>query len=234
MPVRPRIAPAGWIFHVLNRANGKGSLLFERSACYRDFMSIAIDAVATDSMQVLAYALMPNHWHLLLRPQREGDLSRFMHRLTLNHTKRWHGSRSTTGRGHLYQDRYKSFPVCDDRYLLNVCRYIEANPLRAGLVGRAEDWLWSSAREHGAISQTAMSEDSRVRLPLEPFPILLPDNWLDVVNGNADASETESIRKSIARGSPYGEEVWSRAASEKLEIQVPAKRRGRPPKPAAA
>jgi putative transposase len=87
---------------------------------------------------------MPNHFHLVLWPRRDGDLSRFMQWLTMTHTQRWHAHRRDAGHGHLYQSRFKSFPIQTDGHFLSVCRYVERNALRARLVGRAEDWAWCS------------------------------------------------------------------------------------------
>jgi putative transposase len=93
---------------------------------------------------MLAYGVMPNHWHLVLWPRADGDVSRCVGWLTLMHTQRWHAHHHTTGTGHLYQGRFKSFPVQTDAHFLTVCRYVERNPVRAGLVPRAERWRWGS------------------------------------------------------------------------------------------
>src|SRR5262249_23193729 len=94
--------------------------------------------------RLLAFCLMPNHWHLVLWPEQDGELSRYLHRVTMTPTQRWHAHHHTTGTGPLYQGRFKSFPVQADEHLLTVCRYVERNPLGAGLVRRAEHWRWSS------------------------------------------------------------------------------------------
>ena len=96
-------------------------------------------------MRILAYCLMPNHWHFLLWPEWDDELSEFMHQMTTTHVRRWHKAHHSEGAGHVYQGPFKSFPVEDDDHLYTVCRYVERNPVRAGLVGRAEDWVWSSA-----------------------------------------------------------------------------------------
>ena len=86
-------------------------------------------------MRLLAYCLMPNHFHVLLWPREDGDLSRFMSWLTMTHTQRWHAHHRTAGTGHLYQGRFKSFSVQSAEHFLTVCRYVERNALRANLVG---------------------------------------------------------------------------------------------------
>ena len=91
-------------------------------------------------MRLLTYCLVPNHFHLLLWPREDGDLSAFMRWLTMTHTQRWHAHHSTAGTRHVYQRRYKSFPVQSGEHLLTVCRYVERNALCANLVQRAEEW----------------------------------------------------------------------------------------------
>ena len=121
-------------------------------------------------MRVLAYCFMPNHFHLLLWPRGDGDLSQFMQWLTLTHTQRWHAHHHTAGSGHLYQGRFKSFPVQSDDHFLTVCRYVERNALRAGLAVRAEDWRWGSlARWH--------INDADAEPKLSRWPIDRPKDW---------------------------------------------------------
>src|SRR5580658_3294321 len=101
---------------------------------------------------------MPNHWHLVLKPHEDRELSLFVGWLTLTHTQRWHAHRRDAGSGHVYQGRFKSFPVQADRHFLTVARYVERNPLRANLVASAADWRWSSlwVRARGAADERAL------------------------------------------------------------------------------
>ena len=139
-----RAAPGGTVYHVLNRANARMTL-FEDDGDYLAFQRVLAQACDRVGMRLLAYCVMPNHWHLVVWPRGDGDLSRFMNWLTLTHTQRWHRHRNSVGNGHVYQGRFKSFPIETSEYLLTVCRYVERNPVRAGLVTRAEQWPWSSA-----------------------------------------------------------------------------------------
>jgi hypothetical protein len=93
-------------------------------------------------MRVLAYCLLNNHFHLILRPHNDGDLSRWMQWLLTSHVRRYH--RHYHSSGHVWQGRFKAFPVQDDDHPLTVIRYVERNPLRANLVKYAERWPWSS------------------------------------------------------------------------------------------
>src|SRR5688500_3765321 len=110
MPRRARIAPGGFIYHVLNRGVGRMTL-FRSPRDYAAFLSALIDTLDAVPMRVLAFCVMPNHWHLVLWPARDGDLGRFMMRLTITHVRRWVEHRKLTGRGHVYQGRYKSFAM---------------------------------------------------------------------------------------------------------------------------
>lgn len=122
-----RAAPGGLVYHVLNRANGRQAL-FDDDGDYAAFERVLSEAQKRIAMRLLAYCVMPNHWHLVLWPHRDGDLSRFISWLTLTHTQRWHAYRQTVGTGHLYQGRFKSFVVQTDEHLMTVCRYyVERN-----------------------------------------------------------------------------------------------------------
>ena len=143
MPRRPRLATDGLVYHVLNRRVGRLPL-FEKPADYLAFEKILSEAHQRTSMRIAAYCLMPNHWHLLLWPRTDGELSEVMRWITVTHTQRWHAHRHSAGTGPVYQGRFKSFPVQTDDHFVTVARYVERNALRANLVSRAEEWRWSS------------------------------------------------------------------------------------------
>src|SRR5437016_3140771 len=109
------------VYHALNRANARMTI-FAHDEDYHAFESVLAEAVDRDRMRLLACCLMPNHWHLLFWPAGDGDLSRFVRWLTLTHTQRWHAHHHTAGSGHLYQGRFKSFPVQSDAHFWTVCR----------------------------------------------------------------------------------------------------------------
>ena len=119
-------------------------MLFEDDGDYAAFAGVLGQACERVSMRLLAYCVMPNYWHLVVWPRRDDDPSRFVNWLTLTPTQRWHQHRHTVGEGHVDQGRFTSFLVETNEYLLTVCRDVERNPVRAGLVERAEQWCWSS------------------------------------------------------------------------------------------
>jgi len=103
------------------------------------FEKILAEAHAHSRIRIAAYCLMPNHWHLLLWPRQDGDLSELLRWITINHTQRWHAHHHTAGTGPVYQGRFRSFPVQSDEHFLMIARYVERNPLRARLVRHAEN-----------------------------------------------------------------------------------------------
>ena len=164
-----RAEDGGAVFHVLNRANMRATL-FETPEDYAAFERVLQEAVERTGMRVLAYCVMPNHWHLVVWPRQDGDLSKFMGWLTLTHTQRWHASHGTVGTGHLYQGRFKSFPIQADEYFLTVCRYVERNALRANLVALAEDWAYGSL--YHRLHKTEFAQ-----AVLSKWPVPQPRQW---------------------------------------------------------
>ena len=217
-----RAATGGMVFHVLNRGNARAQI-FHKDADYEAFERILSEAKERHDMRALAYCLMPNHWHLVLWPRRDGDLSRFMGWLTLTHTQRWHAHRGTGGTGHVYQGRFKSFPVQADDHFLTVCRYVERNALRANLMKRAEQWRWCSLwrRMHG---------DAEAKKLLSDWPVRCPRDWKGWVNEPQSEQEVEALRRAIIRGSPYGEESWVERVVKRLGLEMTLRPRGRPRK----
>lgn len=216
-----RAAAGGLIYHVLNRANGRQAL-FEKPGDYEAFERVLGAARAHFRIRILAYCVMPNHWHLVLWPRHDGELSAVMAWVTLTHTQRWHAHHRSAGAGHLYQGRFKSFPVQGDEHFLTVCRYVERNALRAGLVVRAEEWRWSSLWRRTQGNQAT-------RAWLSPWPADRPPHWLTWVNEPQTDAELEALRTSVQRGRPYGAELWVRRTAGKLGLERTLRPRGRPP-----
>jgi len=234
MPRTARLAPGGVIFHVLNRANAR-STIFEDEADYAAFERVMAATIEQVGMRLLAYCVMPNHWHLVLWPRGEGDLGRFMQRLTTTHVRRWHLHRHSVGSGHLYQGTYKSFPIQEDEHLLTVCRYVERNPLRVAtankLVDRAEDWRWSSLwrRLHPRTPRHPRFPQGCDDVPvLCDWPVDRQRNWVWRVNCPESVQELEMLRLSVNRGRPYGTERWQKTTAKKLGLESTFRRRGRP------
>jgi putative transposase len=197
--------------------------LFEKVADYQAFESILRQTHEQQPMRICAYSLMPNHWHLLLWPADDGALASFMQRLTITHVRRWQQHRGYAGLGHVYQGRYKSFPVESDEHFWSVARYVERNALRAQLVVRAEEWQWSSLWCHCR----GIAED---RSLLAAWPTERPLDWVERVNQSDDPRELESLRLSVRRGRPFGQPQWQKEIAKRLGLEAAYRPRGRPPK----
>ena len=190
---------------------------------YAAFVQVLAETLDVRPMRLCSYCIMPNHWHLVLWPRDDGDLGRFMQRLSIAHVRRWQEHRRAVGTGHLYQGRYKSFPVQSDEHYLTVCRYVERNPLRANLVERAEDWRWSSL-------WLQRNGDDEAKTILSDGPVDYPRNWLQCVNRAETAEELDALRQSATRGKPFGNAPWTRRAITRLGLESSIRPRGRPRK----
>jgi putative transposase len=210
------------VYHVLNRAVARLPL-FEKPADYVAFIRVLADTLDQFPMRILAFVLMPNHWHFVLWPEGDGDLSSFCRWLTHTHSMRWHAHYHTAGTGHIYQGRFKAFPIEGDQHLYRVCRYVERNPLRANLVRRAENWRWSSLwrRLHG---------DDRPRTLLAQWPLAMPSRWVQYVHQPQTEAELESLRRSVQRGTPFGSECWLETTVARLGLEHTLRPPGRPKK----
>jgi putative transposase len=216
VPRRVRRTACGLVFHVLNRGSRKG-LLFESDADYRAFEELLVAALERFRVSLLAYCLMPNHWHFVITTPNDRELARFMHWLTATHARRWHGHRGTNGQGAVYQGRYRAIPVKADTHLLWVCRYVERNACRAGMVERAERWRWCSLW---------CRENHPTAAWLAPWPAPRPDNWLEYVNEPQTIAELEAFRRLVRDGVPFGDAEWQAS----IRAGSPPRRRGRQPR----
>ena len=220
MPRTPRADEAGGLYHALNRGNSRASI-FRKEADYEAFERILSEGLARYPVQLFCYQLMPNHWHLVLRPTQDGEMSRFLRWVTATHTMRYHAHYHTSGTGHVYQGRFKSFPIQDDAHFLTVCRYVERNALRAELTARAEDWRWGSLWRW----QQSVEPDPAL---LSPWPIPRSPHWLARVNEPLTDRELIALRRSAQRGSPFGDSAWIESTAQRLGLAPTINPRGRP------
>jgi len=221
MARKRRVALGGFVYHVLNRANDHATLFSSRRD-YQAFERILAQGIQRFGMRLLTYCLMPTHWHLLLWPREDGQLSEFTGWISMTHAQRRHAHRQTIGSGHLYQGRFKSFPIQEDGHFITVARYVERNPVRKNLVSRAEEWPWSGlwVREHHA-SKVPLHHD---------WPVPRPTPWIPFVNQPQTPAEENAIRNAIHRGIPYGESQWIQQTAKTLGIPLSSRPRGRPKK----
>jgi putative transposase len=215
MPRPGRCCDAGVVQHVMNRANRR-ERIFHDDEDYSLFINVLAASTRKFPIRLLAYCAMPNHWHLVLWPSAANVVPAYMHWLTSTHVRHYHRIHGLTGTGHLYQGRYLNVPVQTDRHVLTVLRYVEANPLRAGMVAEAQAWRWSSLSE-----STRESE----RLTVEG-PVKRPYNWLAHVN--APVEGVQRLRRAVSTGRPFGTLQWTRETAERYGLRSTLRGPGRP------
>lgn len=216
MPRTARASVGGICYHVINRGNAQMEV-FHKDGDYRVFVELIGLACQRIPMRVLAYCVMPNHFHLALWPRSDRDLGRWMQWLLTAHVRRYHQHYGSSG--HVWQGRFKAFPVEQNDHLLTVLRYIERNPLRAALVERAENWHWSSLHRwqtNGPLNG------------IDPGPVPRTRRWIEWVNQPLTATELDQIRHSVNRGTPYGSPGWVSRMAAQLGLSASLRPRGRP------
>jgi putative transposase len=220
MARKPRVSLGNICYHVLNRGNGRKTV-FHKDGDYAAFLKLMKQASERIPMRLLSYCLLPNHFHLVLWPENDGDLSKWMQWLTTAHVRRYH--RHYDSSGHVWQGRFKSFPIQSDNHLLTVMRYVERNPVRAVSipVRKAQNWMWSSIG----------TPPNGTLIPIVAAgPVPRRKDWLDWVNRPLNETERDALRMCIARGQPFGEEKWKLRTAKKLGIESSLRPRGRPRK----
>ena len=217
MPRRKRPPFDEIVLHVMNRGV-KRAPLFTLAQHFWEFERLMFETLRIAPLRILAFCLMPNHWHLVVWPRTRIELWTFMHRLTQRHAMLVHRIFGTVGEGAVYQGRYPAFPVKSDGHLLRVLRYVERNALRANLVARAEDWRWGSLWHRLAGNRGGLLADG---------PLVLPADWVERVNRADTPDELEALRRSVRLGLPYGDGAWAERLAETWSAGRPP---GRPPK----
>ena len=217
-----RVDVGGEIYHVLNRANGRVKI-FSSVKEFEHFEQLLLEGVELTGMRILAYCIMPNHWHLVLHTKNDGDLSAFMRWITTTHVRQRRVITKSVGSGHLYQGTYKSFLVESDKHLVDLIRYVEQNPLRAKLVKKAEEWQWSSLFRR----RRGLPQDKKL---LASLPTKLPSNYLESVNTVLMPVKLQIIRHSITKSAPFGTDAWSAKMIDQYNLKSTQRGQGRPKK----
>jgi len=218
MPRVERGLQDGHVYHVINRGNGRQQV-FEKDGDYKSFIDLMVAAKERHAVMVYAYCLMPNHFHLLISPEKGEDLSKWMQWLMTSHVRRYHRHHGTSG--HVWQGRYKSFIVQQDEHLLTVARYIEGNPVRAMLADSAGDWMWSSHQERVGKGEYKL---------IDQLPINQPSDWTRYVDEPITGRELERLRQCVNRQAPLGAIEWVLEICKRLGLESTIRRRGRPGK----
>ena len=212
MPRIPRGQIAGHTYHIINRGNG-GATVFHKDNDYQAFLDLLAVAKSKYPMKVLGFCLMPNHFHFVLQPLTANALSSFMQWWLTTHVRRYH--RHYQSSGHVWQGRFKSFPIQQDEHLLTVLRYIFLNPVRARLVKRADQWPWSSIRQFQMV---------------DPWPVAAPSDWTRWLEESRAEPDLARIRTCVNRQAPFGSSDWQVMIAKALGLESTFRNRGRPRK----
>ena len=220
MPRTRRADEAGGIYHALNRGNARNAIFF-KDGDYEAFERVVAEGLERYPVDLIAYQWMKNHWHMVVSPRENSAMSAFLGWVTMTHTQRYHAHNKTTGYGHVYQGRYKSFPIQDDEHFYVVCRYVERNALTAGIVARAEDWRWGSLWNWNGGDSV---------IDLSPWPTRRLPSWIQRVNDVLTKKEADAVKLSIERNRPFGTDDWIQATAKRLGLESTTRSRGRPKK----
>lgn len=224
MARQARVAPGGQVYHVLNRAVAR-LRIFETAGDYQAFERVIQEGLERHPVRLLGWVVMPNHWHLVVWPRKEGELSAFVRWVTHTHVMRWHRFHETVSTGPLYQGRFKSFMVEADGHLPTVMRYVQRNPVRGGLAERGEDWRWGSLwhqMKGGAMAECV------ARPPVEVDGGWTGQAWLERVRRAETAAELEAVRSSVKRGRPLGSAEWTQRVVRRLGLEHTVRAAHRP------
>lgn len=224
-PLRP--IEEGLIYHVINRGNNRQKV-FAKAGDFEAFLKALADLKERKPFALYGYCLLDNHFHLLLRPLAGTSISRIMQSLLISHTERYHKHHRSSG--HVWQGRFKSPVIQNDEHLLTVLRYIEANPLRAHIVERAEDYPWSSYRMHGLGEPNELLDRLIPYEQLSPHAAVRQRKWAEKVHRPLADSTLAGIRRSNESGRPFGDPKWVKRLAAKLDIDLTIRPRGRPRK----
>jgi putative transposase len=200
------------VYHVINRGNGQATV-FHKDADYRAFLDLLAAAKTKFPVKLFAFCLMPNHFHLVLRPETAPALSAMMQWWLTSHVRRYH--RHYQSSGHIWQGRFKSFLIQEDGHLLTVIRYVLLNPVRARLVDSAEQWRWSNIWKPEF---------------LDPWPLPAPLDWPGWLAAPLSEPDLTALRSSVNRQAPFGEPDWQTRMAVTLGLQSTLRPRGRPRK----
>ncbi len=213
-----RLVVPGHPHHVTQRGVRRMDVFLQEDD-YAVYLDLLREWCGRAGTKVWAYCLMPNHVHLILVPSDEDGLRAALGEVHRRYTR--HVNRRQDWRGHLWQERFHSFPL-DEPHLAAAVRYVERNPVRAGLAKRPEDWAWSSARAH-----LAGCDDALVRVA--PLTTRFPD-WRGYLSDDTDAAMLTTLRQHGRSGRPLGSARFVARLETELGRRIGSGRRGRPPK----
>ena len=225
-PLRP--IDDGLVYHVISRGNNRQEV-FRKPEDFQAFLNVLADLKERKPFELYGYCLLNNHFHLLMRPV-DATISRILQSLLVSHTQRYH--KHYHSGGHVWQGRFKSPVIQNDEHLLTVLRYIEANPLRAGIVSQAADYRWSSYQTHGLGREDPLVDRLTTYEELSPYAKIRRRKWAEQVHVPFAEALLSQLRRSNHTGLPFGNDAWVKRLAKKLALDLTIRPRGRPKKAA--
>jgi putative transposase len=227
MARQPRRIADGLVYHALNRGNNRARVFFDETD-FQQFLHALAQTKERYPFRLYAYCLMDNHFHLVLQPAAGQSISRILQSLTVAHT--WHYHKASASSGHVWQGRFKSPVVSADEHLLTVMRYVESNPLRAGMVRDLALYRWSSYRVHGLGQQLPLVDEVPLWSSLGKTEEARQRYWRGWLHTPLTERELSAVRRSVTNGRPYGPATWVEQTAARLGLNLAPRRRGRPRK----
>ena len=219
MPRTARITAIGYLHHVTQRGNYR-QRVFKTHKDYKQYLSWLKEYADKNSLDIWAYCLMPNHVHFICVPQMTDSLARTFNTLHMRYSQ--YINKKQGACGHLWQGRFYSC-ILDEKHLFAAVRYVENNPVRAGIAKTPEEYPWSSARGH-------IKQDEDIILCKKSFLYDDIKDWLLYLKSGEDTTSIDEIRKKTRMGRPYGEESFVTKLEKRLGIKITKGERGRPRK----
>jgi putative transposase len=198
-----RVIAPGTPHHITQRGNRRQQTFFSDDD-YRAYIDLMAEGCGKHHVEIWAWCLMPNHVHLIALPETEEGLAHAIGEVHRRYTRRINFREGW--RGHLWQERFASFPM-DESYLLSATRYVEMNPVAAGMVAHPADYAWSSARAHLAAQDDQLAKT-------EPL-LSMVGNWKDFLSLPSE-DEKALFRKHERTGRPLGQSVFVEGLEEHL------------------
>lgn len=217
MPRRARLAVAGIPWHIIHRGNNRGACFFLRSD-YSYYLAILAEQAARFECCLHAYVLMTNHVHLLITPARTDSAALLMKNVAQRYTQSI--NRRDERSGTLWEGRFKSCLAQDDAYVLTCYRYIELNPVRAGMVNHPRGYYWSSYGVNGAGKLSSMITPHPDYLALGRNPEERTSRYRALFTSQLPDAEIKSIRRATNGNFVLGTDAFLTSMQAQLNRQV--------------
>ena len=226
MPRQARVLLQNTPHHIVQRGHNR-EVVFIEDADYRYYINTLKEWKEELGVKVYGYCLMTNHVHLILDPRVQvTNLGKLMKRLAGRQTRYVNHKEKRTGS--LWEGRYKSSPIETDTYLLACNRYVELNPVKAGMVEYAKDYEWSSYRQRVGLEVDVWIDNDSAYLGLSDDETERSQRYMGYINEQSLASETQLIQQALQRGQLTGTNRFVEQVEHRLGQRIEHRGQGRP------